>query len=309
MALTARVLFLQKKNDLGLTWWAGCEQSCTGFSRQSCMDPESRLVGPFNLAQTCQAHVLGKADLKRFKGTDDAALNNALVMLFKRTAAAIFISDGLNPPDKFREFSRTYDLPIICSELDRDELVAALRSFLTKMLVEATIVHGVFMQIAKVGVLIAGNSGLGKSELALDLVSKGHALIADDAPEFTRITPNAIRGTCPDVLQNFLEVRGLGVLNIREMYGSKAVKPSHRLELIIQLLPAGQVPSTTEDRSQLFEKKTNVLGVDIPTITLPVSPNRNLSVLIEAAARSRSLIQQGYIACRDLSDRQKKLMQ
>lgn len=174
---------------------------------------------------------------------------------------------------------------------------------------EISILHGVFMEIAEVGVLLVGQSGLGKSELALDLISRGHRLIADDAPEFTRIAADTICGTCPDALQDFLEVRGLGVLNVREMYGGKAIKSSQHLELIVELVPAEQTPLPSEDRVQLPEGKTDVLGVEIPTIVFPVAPNRNLAVLVEAAARSRSLGKRGYVASRDFSDRQKKLMQ
>lgn len=174
---------------------------------------------------------------------------------------------------------------------------------------EISILHGVFMEIAGVGVLLAGQSGLGKSELALDLVSRGHRLIADDAPEFTRIAADAICGSCPEALQDFLEVRGLGVLNVREMYGEGAVGSSQCLELIARLVPADQASLKSEDRIQLPENKINVLGVDIPTILLPATPNRNLAVLVEAAARSQSLRKRGYVASRDFSDRQKKLMQ
>lgn len=174
---------------------------------------------------------------------------------------------------------------------------------------ETSILHGVFMQIAEVGVLLAGQSGLGKSELALDLISRGHRLIADDAPEFTRISADTICGTCPGALQNFLEVRGLGVLNVREMFGAKAVKSSQHLELIVTLVPPGQAPLEPGSRIRLPESRIDVLGVAIPTIVLSVAPNRNLAVLVEAAARSQSLGKRGYVAGRDFSDRQKKLMQ
>lgn len=176
-------------------------------------------------------------------------------------------------------------------------------------LAEKSILHGVFMEIAGTGVLLAGPSGLGKSELALDLISRGHRLVADDAPEFARTARGTICGTCPDALQNFLEVRGLGILNVCEMYGEEAVQSSQHLELIIKLTPAGQTPSKAEDRIQPPEGKTDVLGVDIPTIVLPVAPNRNLAVWVEAAARSRSLSKRGYVASKDFGDRQKKLMQ
>jgi len=150
---------------------------------------------------------------------------------------------------------------------------------------------------------------LGKSELALDLVSRGHRLIADDAPEFARIAPETVNGACPELLQNFLEVRGLGVLNIREMYGDSAIKSNKFLRLIIDLIPPKMNVPKTEDRLRLSERITNTLGVDIPTISLPVAPGRNLAVLVEAAVRNHLLRKNGYNASEDFIERQKKSMQ
>jgi len=166
--------------------------------------------------------------------------------------------------------------------------------------------HGVFMEVIGVGVLISGQSGLGKSELALDLVSRGHGLIADDAPEFARIAPATINGTCPKLLQNFLEVRGLGVLNIREMYGESAIKTNKHLELIIELLHPEMNVVESERRTRLSERKTNVLEVGIPTISLVVASSRNLAVLVEAAVRDHLLTKSGYSAGKDFTERQQK---
>ncbi len=309
VALTTRELFSQKKNDLKLTWWAGNKHSGKGFTRLSFASSKSGLAGYFDSTCPNQAQILGEAELKFFEEADTAVSENASSQLFQRKSAAIFISNGLKPPEKFREYSKKHDLPIICSSLSGNELIDQLRCFLVKKLAEKSILHGVLMEIIKIGVLIAGQSGLGKSELALDLVSRGHRLIADDAPEFARIAPDTINGTCPDLLQNFLEVRGLGILNIREMYGSKAVKSSQHLELIIKLLPPNLSALKSEDRSRLSEIKTDVLGVSIPTIALSVAPSRNLAVLVEAAVRDHLLIKHGYIASKDFSEHQKERMQ
>lgn len=166
-----------------------------------------------------------------------------------------------------------------------------------------TILHGVFMEIIRTGVLIRGESGLGKSELALELVSRGHRLIADDTPEFKRIAPATINGTCPELLQNFLEVRELGILDIRRMYGENAVKSNKNLELIIEMLPAET--STTKDRARPTEKKTNVLGINIPTVSMSVSTGRNLAVLVEAAVRNHLLVGNGYDGSKHFIERQK----
>ena len=309
IALTTSALFSQTQDNLKLSWWAGNQNSANGFTRISFTSSEFGLVGYFNLIHANQAQVLGKTELKFFKQADDAVVKNALTQLFQRKSAAIFIGDDLVPPAKFKEYSTKYDLPIICSSLSSNELIDQLRYYLTQALAEKEILHGVFMEVISVGVLITGQSGLGKSELALDLVSRGHRLIADDAPEFARIAPDIINGTCPQLLQNFLEVRGLGVLNIREMYGDSAIKSNKYLKLIIELIPPKTNVPKSEDRIRLSERKTNLLGVNIPTISLPVAPGRNLAVLVEAAVRDHLLIKNGYHASEDFIQRQKNAMQ
>ena len=151
------------------------------------------------------------------------------------------------------------------------------------------------MEIISLGVLLTGESGLGKSELALELVTRGHRLIADDAPEFMRIAPDIIVGSCPPILRDFLEVRGLGVLNIREMYGDSSIKFSKYLRLIIHLTAIHSL-SKSEDRLASPQHTKNLLELEIPVIQLPVAPGRNLSVLAEAAVRNHLLNLKGYNA-------------
>ena len=307
--MTARDLFSRKENDLKLTWWAGNESCERTFTRLPYTFSNLGLVGYFNPTRQNQAQVLGMTEIEFLLKAEPAAMEDILHRLFKAKSAAVFICDGLKPPEIFKRYSEEYDLPVICSPLAGDHLIDHLLQFLSETLAENTILHGVFLEIIGVGVLITGQSGLGKSELALDLVSRGNRLIADDAPEFTRSTRNEIHGTCPDLLKNFLEVRGLGILNIRKMYGAKAIKLDQKLELIIKLLNPSQGTSEAEDRSKLMERKIEVLGISIPFIPLAVVPGRNLAVLVEAAVRDHLLIEQGYIASKDLGKKQKKLMQ
>ena len=301
------VLSDARQPEASLVGWG--QKQRKRFYRISFTSSELGLVGYFNLIHPNQAQILGATELEFFKKASAVVLENALTQLFQRKSAAIFISDNLEPPKEFKQYSIEYDLPIIRSSLSSNELIDQLRYYLTQILVEKSILHGVFMEVISVGVLITGQSGLGKSELALDLVSRGHRLIADDAPEFARIAPDTINGTCPELLQNFLEVRGLGVLNIREMYGDSAIKSNKYLKLIIELFPPNINVPKSEDRIRLSERKTNVLGVNIPTISLPVAPGRNLAVLVEAAVRGHLLIKNGYNASEDFVERQKNSMQ
>ena len=308
-AFSTSALFSQTQKNLKLSWWSGNRNSEKCFTRLSFKSSEFGLVGYFNLIHANQAQVLGETELKFFQEANSAVSADALTQLFQRQSAAIFISDGLTPPDNFKEYSTKYDLPIICSSLSSNELIDQLRYYLTQTLAEKEILHGVFMEVISVGVLITGQSGLGKSELALDLVSRGHRLIADDAPEFARVAPDTINGTCPELLQNFLEVRGLGVLNIREMYGDSAIKSNKYLRLIIELFPPKTNIPKSEDRIRLSERKTNILEINIPTISLPVAPGRNLAVLVEAAVRDHLLTCNGYNAGEDFIQQQQDAMQ
>ena len=188
------------------------------------------------------------------------------------------------------------------------ELVTKLRFYLARELADRMILHGVFMEVMSVGVLITGESSVGKSELALELVSRGHRLIADDAPEFRRIAPDTLEGRCPPVLQDFLEVRGLGILNIRQMYGDASIKRQKFLRLIIHLRPLTEESQRNLDRINGESSTTRLLGVEITETTLPVAPGRNLGVMVEAAVRNFLLHEAGYNAAEDMIGRQKALL-
>jgi len=167
----------------------------------------------------------------------------------------------------------------------------------------ATPVHGELLEVLGLGVLITGASGAGKSELALELISRGHRLIADDAPELSRIAGNIIEGRCPPHLQDFLEVRGLGVLNIRRLFGDSAITLNKRVRLIINLVRAGEGPGTEAFRLQGTRRYRWILDVPIPEISLPIAPGRNLAVLVECAVRDYIQRLHGYLADQDLAER------
>lgn len=169
--------------------------------------------------------------------------------------------------------------------------------------------HGVFLDILGLGILVIGKSGIGKSELALELVSRGHRLIADDAPEFHRSRDGSIIGTSPALLRNFLEVRGLGILDVRAMFGARAIKRKKRLDLIMQLVPYAPDGITAEDRLGGCRGNEALLGHEVPNIAVPVLPGHNLSVLVEAACRDHKLRQRGYVAAEVFASRHQQLME
>ena len=169
--------------------------------------------------------------------------------------------------------------------------------------------HGVFMDVFSLGVLLAGSSGIGKSEIALGLISRGHRLIADDAVTFTITDKHNLIGTCPELLQDFLEVRGLGILNVRAMYGENAIKKSMPLQLIVNLIDVEDNIFKESDRLIGIHDQRKIIGSDITEVTIPVGPGRNLSVLIEAAVRSYRLRLTGYNAIEDFTEKQKRYLE
>lgn len=164
--------------------------------------------------------------------------------------------------------------------------------------------HGVFLDILGLGVLITGASGIGKSELALELLSRGHKLVADDAPEFERTEDHQLIGRAPELLKNFLEVRGLGILDVRAMFGARAIRRKRPLELVIRLAPPAEGGLPHRDRLSGSRSERDILGVRIPEICLPVMPGHNLSVLVEAACRDHKLRRRGYVAAEAFERRQ-----
>ena len=180
-----------------------------------------------------------------------------------------------------------------------------LQDQLARTLAQQITLHGVLMEVYSIGVLITGESGTGKSELALELITRGHRLVADDAPEFTLIAPDVIDGTCPEMLRDLLEVRGLGVLNVRDMFGQTAVKPSKYLRLIVHLKPQKlDAPGDAMTRLTGDVGYRDVLDVQVPQIVIPVAPGRNIAVLTEAAVRSHMLKTKGLDPAQTFIDRQ-----
>lgn len=170
-------------------------------------------------------------------------------------------------------------------------------------------IHGVFLDVLDLGVLLTGVSGIGKSEIALGLINRGHRLIADDAVLFTRQDNQQVIGSCSPVLQDFLEVRGLGILNIRAMFGDSAIKPSKQLDLIVNIISISSIELQHLDRLNGMHRNYDMLGIDIPEVSIPVAPGRNLSILIEGAVRNQILKAKGYNAGHDFTERQRTFIE
>jgi HPr kinase/phosphorylase len=193
---------------------------------------------------------------------------------------------------------------VLSSPLPAAELIDKLRRYLVKTLAETTSRHGVFMDVLGLGVLITGDSGVGKSELGLELISRGHGLVADDVVEISRIGPDTLEGRCPPLLKDFLEVRGLGVLNIRTIFGETVVRPKLKLRLVGHLARPTPTTAPPAERLPLSALSEDILGVTVRKVVIPVAVGRNLAVLIEAAVRDHILHLRGYNSTEEFVRRQ-----
>ena len=223
---------------------------------------------------------------------------------------ACFIVAGVERvPRLLLDAAETAMVSVLRSPVSSVELMWMLRPYLARALAESTTEHGVFLDVLGMGVLIKGDSGVGKSELALELISRGSGLIADDVVELYRIGPETVEGRCPELLRNFLEVRGLGVLNIRSIFGEAALRPRKNLKLVVQLERMSPSAARAEERLPLNASHEQMLGVEIRKVTLPVAAGRNLAVLTEAAVRNYVLQLRGVDSTGEFIARQAQHLQ
>ncbi len=262
------------------------------------------LVGHLNLIHPHQIQIIGNMEIKYLEGLRDISMQDAVVQIFSSQPACVIIADGCRVPTLLKRKSNEHSVPLFSTPTNGSRLSDVLRYFLSNLFADMLTLHGVYMEVMAIGVLITGPSGIGKSELALELISRGHRLIADDAPLFSRITPDIIDGTCPETLQDFLEVRGLGIINVRELFGDNAIKKNKYLKLIVQLQPMDNKNLLELDRLEGSYNTRNILDMEIPEITLPVAPGRNLAILMECAARNHILRDSGYNASDIFTKRQ-----
>ncbi len=266
-------------------------------------DVDLPMAGHLNMIRPNRIQVLGDLEARHLETLKPAEHECLILDLAATGTVGVIFAEGTCPFEKLPPECGNPLPAILCTNIGSHELIGLLRYYLQHRLARSVVRHGVFMEILGAGVLISGESSVGKSEVALELVSRGHRLIADDAPEFSRIAPDIIRGTCPPLLSDLLEVRGLGVLNIRAMYGDSAIKRGKYLRLIIELRDRDEHSTLPEDRMNGCRGEENLLGLAIPVVSLPVAPGRNIAVMIEAAVRAHLLRLQGYAAGDDLRTR------
>lgn len=292
--ISAQELFDQQLERLGLRWAAGRRGGSRILESVDTVARRPSLAGYLNIIYPNKVQILGTEELAWLDGLDSRLRWETIEKIIQFRPLALVISKSQGCPEDLRIAAEESETPLWLSPRRGHELLNHLQYHLARKLAPRITLHGVFMEIYSIGVLITGESGAGKSELALELVTRGHRLVADDAPEFTQIAPDVLDGTCPELLQDMLEVRGLGVLNVRQMFGDTAVKRNKYLRLIVHLTQPSLHPEPAGlERITGDLGARRVLDLDVPMITLPVMPGRNLAVLTEAATRTHILRAKG----------------
>jgi HPr kinase/phosphorylase len=241
--------FADNQSRLGLSWDAGRQGGNRVLTGDAALKPTIGQVGHMNFIHPFRIQILGAAELAYLRGLPQDQMHASIQRLFTLELAAIVVGNGEPVPERLVEQCNNHNIALFASPQPSPHLVDMFRLYLSRVLAESTTLHGVFLDVLEMGVLITGASAIGKSELALELISRGNGLVADDIVELYRISPDTIEGRCPAVLRDFLEVRGIGVLNIRTIFGETAIRPRKLLRLIVHLEDHSHETFTELDRA------------------------------------------------------------
>ena len=307
--ISAEALFEEFRTTLHWEWIAGHAHPERHFDDAAVRDARSAadLVGYLNYIHPNRVQIVGRREVAYLNQSSADVTERRISRIVTLDPPVLICADGQVPPDRLVALCDRADIPLFVTEESAGHVIDVLRGYLGQHFAERTTRHGVFMDILGLGVLLTGESGLGKSELGLELISRGHGLVADDAVDLYRVSQTALEGRCPDLLMNLLEVRGIGLLDIKAIFGETAVRRKMRLKLIVHL-----VRKETMDRD--FERlpyeplSEDILEVPIRKTVIAVDAGRNLAVLVEAAVRNTILQLRGIDTYAEFIERHHKAM-
>lgn len=260
--------------------------------------PGLALAGFLDVFDNTRIQIFGKTELTYLSQQSDEVVQERLEAICAYKPPLIVVTRSLEIPTHLLEAVKKYEIPLCRTDESSCDFLASAISVLSVTLAPRITRHGVFMEVLGEGILILGESGVGKSETAIELIARGHRLIADDAVEIRRVSGRSLVGCAPENIRHFMELRGIGVVNVRRMFGMGSVKITEKINLIVNLEPWDD--EKFYDRLGAENLYMEILGVKVPTVTIPVKPGRNLAVIIEAATRNLRLKKLGYNAARDL---------
>ncbi len=263
--------------------------------------PGLQIAGFFDYFDPRRIQVFGMVENTYLSTLSSEERFNCLKKLFEKKVSAVILTRNANATTEMMKLAKEYDTPILRTAHPTSYFNSTLNSYLNIELAPRITRHGVLVEVYGQGVLIMGDSGVGKSEAAVELIKRGHRLVADDAVEIKRVSSKSLVGFAPDIIKHFIEIRGIGIVDVRNIFGMGAVKDSEKIDLIIHL--EAWEHGKQYDRLGLVDEYTNILGLDIPSLTIPVRPGRNLAVIFEVAAMNNRQKKLGYNAAEELNRR------
>lgn len=257
--------------------------------------PGLAMAGYYEFHPTERVQILGKTELTFFEGlSSDERMDRMKRLCEPEDTPCILISRGMDVPIELLAAANEYNVPVLRTKTSTTILASRITGFLENKLAPSTTIHGVLVDVYGIGMLISGSSGIGKSETALELVKRGHRLIADDAVEIRQTADHVLNGNAPELIRHLLEIRGVGIINVMTLFGAGAVRNVKKISVVVKLETWQQ--DKQYDRLGLDEETTRIIDTDIPLVTIPVRPGRNLAVIIEVAAMNYRLKRMGYNA-------------
>ena len=254
--------------------------------------PGIQLAGFYDFFNSKRIQLIGKMETAYLATLSPEERRASLGKLFAYKSPAIIVCHGMEPYPECVEMAAAYDVSLFKCDMDTSEVLAFMMTLLKEEIAPRITRHGVFVEVYGEGILILGESGIGKSETAVELIKRGHRLIADDAVEIKKIGPNTLIGSAPELIRYYIELRGIGIVDIRSIFGSGAVKLSEQIDMVISMEHWNE--NQNYDRMGTDEKLIDILGVKLPHITIPVTPGRNLAVIFEVAAMNNRQKKMGY---------------
>ena len=265
--------------------------------------PGLAFAGYFGVFESYRMQIIGKAEDEYLKTLDPETRRHNIHVYMEKRPVAVVLTTNFEPFPEMLEAAKEFGVPLLRTKEKTSTFMAALISFLNVQLAPRITRHGVLVEVYGEGILILGDSGVGKSETAIELVKRGHRLIADDAVEIKRVSATTLVGSAPEIIRHYVELRGIGIVDIRRLFGMGSVKETEKIDLVINLEP--WVQGKMYDRLGLDEQKVDILGIKIPCTTIPVKPGRNLAIILEIAAMNNRQKRMGYNTVEEFN---KKLM-
>ena len=308
-SISAEALFEAHRDALQWEWVAGHAHPERRFDDAAIRDARSAadLIGYLNYIHPYRVQLVGRREVAYLADAPVEVLERRIQRIVTLEPPVIIVADDQRAPDRLVAMCDRAEIPLFITSASAGHVIDVVRSYLSQLFAERTTRHGVFMDILGLGVLLTGESGLGKSELGLELISRGHGLVADDAVDLYRVSQSTLEGRCPDLLMNLLEVRGIGLLDIKAIFGETAVRRKMQLKLIVHLVRKETMERDFErlPYEPLFEE---ILDVPVQKAVIAVDAGRNLAVLVEAAVRNTILQLRGIDTYREFIERHQKAM-